>query len=87
MEVVFKNVFLRGAIKSVERHRGGEAAPTDLGPGAPNKLWEVVIEGAEYEAKVSVRYSSLMKWLKGTFFLGIFQTEGGCQWSGCCCSD
>lgn len=83
IEVVFKNVFLKGAIESVESQLEGRAAPTDLGPGAPNKLWRVIVEGAEHEAKVSVFYLSLVKELKGICSPERFQTFGGCQWPGC----
>lgn len=72
MEVVFKNVFLKGAVESVESQREGRAAPTDLGPGAPNKLWEVIVQGAEHEAKVGVLHLSLVKRLKGICSLELF---------------
>lgn len=64
MEVLFKNVFLKGAINSVKRQQEGGAVPTDLGPGAPTQLWKVVIQGAECEAEVGVPfYLILVKWV------------------------
>lgn len=62
MEILFKNVFLKGAIKSVEQQQKGGSAYTDMDPGAPNKLWEAIIEGAEREAGVSVHCLSLVMW-------------------------
>lgn len=61
MEVLFKNVFLKGAINFIKEKREGRTVPVDLGAGAPNRLWEVIIDGAEREVNVGICSLSRIK--------------------------
>lgn len=59
--VLFKNVFLKGAINFIKEKREGKTVPADLGPGAPDRLWEVIVDGAEREVDVGFCSFSLTK--------------------------